>query len=146
MLTQRASNPRVQPDQLKVAAYQFQPAVRSELFVTELDRKLSLDRPPQPPYLQPHLWGLSCRLELRCCRTPKDAPEAPFLRSNPQINRNYLRIRASTLVKETNIWTRWRREGDSNCRCHRKFPTWNRAQNWRAFRRDNSEYVPREHL
>src|SRR5882757_6862093 len=62
MLTQCASNPRVQPNELKVAAHQFQPAVRSELFVTELDRKLSLDRPPQPPYLQPHLWGLSCRL------------------------------------------------------------------------------------
>src|SRR3981189_2781623 len=62
MLTQGASNPRVQPNELKVAAHQFQPAVRSELFGTELDRKLSLDRPPQPPYLQPHLWGLSCRL------------------------------------------------------------------------------------
>src|ERR1700716_2980750 len=62
MLTQCASNPRVQPNELKVAAHQFQPAVRSELFVTELDRKLSLDRPPQPPYLQPHLWGLSYRL------------------------------------------------------------------------------------
>src|SRR3981081_3934185 len=62
MLTQCASNPRVHPNELKVAAHQFQPAVRSELFVTELDRKLSLDRPPQPPYLQPHLWGLSCRL------------------------------------------------------------------------------------
>src|ERR1700738_4228786 len=62
MITKCAPNPRVQPDQLKVAAYQFQPAVGSELFVTELDRKLSLDRPPQPPYLQPHLWGLSCRL------------------------------------------------------------------------------------
>src|SRR5580700_5756214 len=78
MLTQCASNPRLQPNELKVEAYQFQPAVRSELFVTELDRKLSLDRPPQPPYLQPHLWGLSCRLELRCCRTPNDAPEALF--------------------------------------------------------------------
>src|ERR1039458_10078549 len=62
MLTQCASNPRVQPNELKVAAHQFQPAVRSELFVTEPDRKLSLDRPPQPPYLQPHLWGLSCHL------------------------------------------------------------------------------------
>src|SRR3981189_577797 len=62
MLTQGASNPRVQPNELKVAAHQFQPAVRSELFGTELDRKLSLDHPPQPPYLQPHLWGLSCRL------------------------------------------------------------------------------------
>src|ERR1700722_6093156 len=51
MLTQCASNPRVQPNELKVAAHQFQPAVRSELFVTELDRKLSLDRPLQPPYL-----------------------------------------------------------------------------------------------
>src|SRR3979411_1162739 len=57
-------DPCVQPNELKVAAHQFQPAVRSELFVTELDRKLSLDRPPQPPYLQPHLWGLWCRL--RC--------------------------------------------------------------------------------
>ena len=26
--------------------------------MTELDRKLLLDRLPQPPYLQPHLWGL----------------------------------------------------------------------------------------
>src|SRR6202165_3631875 len=62
MLTQRAPNSRVELDQLKVAAHQFQSAVGSELFVTELDRKFSLDRPPQPPYLQPHLWGLSCRL------------------------------------------------------------------------------------
>src|ERR1700674_5024675 len=94
MLTQCASNPRVQPNELKVAAHQFQPAVGSELFVTELDRKLSLDRPPQPPYLQPHLCGLSCRLELRCCRTPNDAPEAPFLRSNRRIDQNYFRFRA----------------------------------------------------
>jgi hypothetical protein len=73
----------------------FQPAVRSELFVTELDRKLSLDHPPQPPYLQPHLWGLSCRLELRCCRTPNDAPAAPFLRSNRRIDQNYFRFKVS---------------------------------------------------
>src|ERR1700688_3862770 len=58
MLTQRAANPRLQLDELKVAAHQFQSAVGSELLVTELDRKLLLDRPPQPPYLQPHLWGL----------------------------------------------------------------------------------------
>src|SRR5580658_10068481 len=96
MLTQGASNPRVQPNELKVAAHQFQPAVRSELFVTELDRKLSLDRPPQPPYLQPHLWGLSCRLELRCCRTPNDAPEAFFLRSNRRIDQNYFRFKVSS--------------------------------------------------
>src|SRR6266446_6877345 len=96
MLTQCASNPRVQPNELKVAAHQFQPAVGSELFVTELDRKLSLDRPPQPPYLQPHLWGLSCRLELRCCRTPNDAPEAPFLRSNRRIHQNYFRFRVKS--------------------------------------------------
>src|ERR1700682_4358179 len=43
MLSQCASNPRGQANELKVAAHQFQPAVRSELFVTELDRKLSLD-------------------------------------------------------------------------------------------------------
>src|SRR6202011_811742 len=93
MLIQCVSNPRDQPNELKVAAHQFQPAARSELFVTELDRKLSLDRPPQPPYLQPHLWGLSCRLELRCCRTPNDAPEAPFLRSNRRIDQNYFRFK-----------------------------------------------------
>src|SRR6202011_3303655 len=58
MLTHRAPNSRVQPDQLEVAAHQFQSAVGSELLVTELDRKLLLDRLPQPPYLQPHLWGL----------------------------------------------------------------------------------------
>src|ERR1700680_4364397 len=58
MLTQRSSNPRLQLDELKVAAHQFQSAVGSELLVTELDRKLLLDRLPQPPYLQPHLWGL----------------------------------------------------------------------------------------
>src|ERR1700693_5891903 len=95
MLTQCASNPRVQPNELKVAAHQFQPAVRSELFVTELDRKLSLDRPPQPPYLQPHLWGLSCRLELRCCALLNDAPDAPFLRSNRRIDQKYFRFRAN---------------------------------------------------
>src|SRR5271167_4250582 len=61
MLTQRAPNPRVQPDKLKIAAHQFQTAVGSEPFVTELDRKFALDRPPQPPYLQPHLWGPCCR-------------------------------------------------------------------------------------
>src|SRR6202011_3674881 len=99
MLTQRASNPRVQPDQLKVAAYQFQPAVRSELFVTELDRKLSLDHPPQPSYLQPHFWGLSCRLESRCCRPLNDAPEAPFLRSNRRIDQNYFRFKAKDSPK-----------------------------------------------
>src|ERR1700720_5058945 len=64
MLTQRAPNSRVQPDQLKVAAHQFQTAVGSVLFVTELNRKFALDRPPQPPYLQPHLWGPCCRSEL----------------------------------------------------------------------------------
>src|SRR5271166_6664781 len=32
--------------------------------MTELDRKLLPDRPPQPPYLQPHLWGPCCRSEL----------------------------------------------------------------------------------
>src|ERR1700675_4634435 len=58
MLTQRSANPRLQLDELKVAAHQFQSAVGSELLVTELDRKLLLDRLPQPPYLQPHLWGL----------------------------------------------------------------------------------------
>src|SRR5271167_1497010 len=62
MLTQRSANPRLQLDELKVAAHQFQSAVGSELLVTELDRKLLLDRLPQPPYLQPHLWGLSCCL------------------------------------------------------------------------------------
>src|SRR5271155_5020938 len=75
MLTQRVPNSRVQPDQLKVAAHQFQTAVGSELFVTELDRKFALDRLPQPPYLQPHLWGLrgvpSCvtaALQMTCQR------------------------------------------------------------------------------
>src|SRR5271169_1626810 len=58
MLTQRSANPRLQLNELKVAAHQFQSAVGSELLVTELDRKLLLDRLPQPPYLQPHLWGL----------------------------------------------------------------------------------------
>src|ERR1700723_810434 len=58
MLTQPSSNPRLQPDDLKVAAHQFQSAVGSELLVTELDWKLLLDRLPQPPYRQPHLWGL----------------------------------------------------------------------------------------
>src|ERR1700732_2763812 len=86
MLAQYAANPRVQPNELKVAAHQFPPTGGSELFVTKINRKFVLDRPPQPTHLQPHLWGLSCRLELRCWRTPKDAPEDPFLRSNPQIN------------------------------------------------------------
>src|SRR6267378_2414517 len=67
MLTQRTSNSRVQPNQLKVAAHQFQSAVGSELLMTELYGKLSLDRPPQPRYLQPHLCGLSCRFESRSC-------------------------------------------------------------------------------
>src|SRR5208282_59748 len=58
MLIQRTSNPCVQPNEVKVAAHQFQSAIGSELLVTELDRKLLPDRPPQPPYLQPHLWGL----------------------------------------------------------------------------------------
>src|ERR1700730_2710459 len=58
MLTQRSSNPRLQLDELKVAAHQLQSAVESELLVTKLDWKLLLDRLPQPPYLQPHLWGL----------------------------------------------------------------------------------------
>src|ERR1700722_13238603 len=58
MLTQRSANPRLQFDELKVGAHQFQSAVGRELLVTKLDRKLLLDRLPQPPYLQPHLWGL----------------------------------------------------------------------------------------
>src|SRR5208283_1567046 len=58
MLIQRTSNPCVQPNEVKVAAHQFQSAIGSELLVTELDRKLLPDRPPQPPYLQSHLWGL----------------------------------------------------------------------------------------
>src|SRR5580704_9880291 len=58
MLTQRSAHPRLQLDQLKVAAHQFQSAVASELLMTALKRQLLLDRPPPPPYLQPHLWGL----------------------------------------------------------------------------------------
>jgi Transposase DDE domain group 1 len=33
--------------------------------------------------------------ELRCCRTPNDAPEAFFLRSNRRIDQNYFRFKAS---------------------------------------------------
>jgi hypothetical protein len=45
MLTQGTSNPWIQPNELKVAAHQFQTTVGSELLVTELDRKLVLDHP-----------------------------------------------------------------------------------------------------
>src|SRR5579863_435074 len=58
MLTQRSSDPRLQLDELKVAAHQFQSAVGSELLATELESQLMLNRPPQPPYLQPHRWGI----------------------------------------------------------------------------------------
>jgi hypothetical protein len=44
MLTQCAANPRVQPNEVKVAAHQFQPTVGRELFVTKLTRKFVLDR------------------------------------------------------------------------------------------------------
>src|ERR1700719_2610591 len=58
MFTQRSANPRLQFDELKVAAHQFQSAEGGELLVTEWNRRLLLARLPQPPYLQPHLWGL----------------------------------------------------------------------------------------
>src|SRR3984885_12256937 len=58
MLTQRSANPRLQFDELKGAAAQSQSPVGSELLVTDWDRKLLLAPLPQPPYLQPHLWGL----------------------------------------------------------------------------------------
>jgi hypothetical protein len=68
-------------DELEVAAQQLQPAVGSKLFTTKFDRKIPLDQPPQPPYLQPHLWGLPCRVELRGLRTLYNAREALFLQS-----------------------------------------------------------------
>jgi hypothetical protein len=34
---------------------------------------------------------------LRYCRTPNDAPEAPFLRSNRRIDSNYFRFKAKSL-------------------------------------------------
>jgi hypothetical protein len=72
MLTQRSAHPRLQLDQLKVAAQQFQTAVASELLVTELEKQLLLDRPPPPPYLQPPLWGLCV---VPCCVTAPHAPQ-----------------------------------------------------------------------
>jgi DNA-binding winged helix-turn-helix (wHTH) protein/tetratricopeptide (TPR) repeat protein len=38
--------------------------------------------------------------ELRCCRTPNDAPEAFFLRSNRRIDQNYFRFKASHIRLE----------------------------------------------
>ena len=69
VLTETPAEPLGETDELKIAAQQLQPAVRSKLFATEFDRKIPLDQPPQPPYLQPHLWGLPCRFELRGLRT-----------------------------------------------------------------------------
>jgi len=62
-------------------AAQLQPAVGSKLFTTKFDRKIPLDRPPQPPYLQPHLWGLPCRFEPRGLRALYNAREALFFQS-----------------------------------------------------------------
>jgi hypothetical protein len=39
------------------------------------------------------IFGPFVSSELRCCRTPNDAPEAPFLRSNRRIDLNYFRFR-----------------------------------------------------
>ena len=69
MLTEAPAEALVETDEVKITAQQLQPTVRSKLFATEFDRKIPLDQPPQPPYLQPHLWGLPCRLELRGLRT-----------------------------------------------------------------------------
>src|SRR3984957_13742804 len=41
--------------------------------------------------------GPSRRSELRYCRTPNDAPEAPFLRSNRRIDSNYFRFKVRRL-------------------------------------------------
>ena len=44
--------------------------------------------------------------ELRCCRTPNDAPEAFFLRSNRRIDQNYFRFKAKWVLADRveEIW------------------------------------------
>src|SRR5271165_4297765 len=100
MLTQCAPNARLQPEELKIAAHQFQPAVGRELLMTELDRKLSLDHPPQPRYIQPHLLGPPAprRVALPC--TPNDAPEALFVRSIFRLCRNFFRFRVNSWARD----------------------------------------------
>src|SRR5271167_3667983 len=83
MLTQGPPNARLQPEEPKIAAHQLQPAVRRELLMTELDRKLSLDPAPR-------------RVASPC--TPNDAPEAPFVRSLFRFSRNFFRFRVRVCV------------------------------------------------
>jgi len=57
VLTEASAETLGQTDELEVAALQLQLAAGSKLFTTQFDRKIPLDHPPQPPYLQAHLWG-----------------------------------------------------------------------------------------
>src|ERR1700733_8115728 len=63
-------------------------------------RKKALPSPPATPAVPSTAsLGPSRRSELRYCRTPNDAPEAPFLRSNRRIDSNYFRFKAKCLRK-----------------------------------------------
>jgi len=57
VLTEASAETLGQTDELEVAALQLQLAAGSKLFTTQFDRKIPLDHPPQPPYLEAHLWG-----------------------------------------------------------------------------------------
>ena len=69
VLTAAPADAMVKPDQVKLKAQQLQPTIASKLLATEFNRKIPLDHPAPPPNLQPHLWGLPCRLELPGLRT-----------------------------------------------------------------------------
>jgi hypothetical protein len=61
VLTEASAETLGQTDELKVAAQQLQLAVGSKLFTTKLKIRLTT----RPSHLQPHLWRLPCRVELR---------------------------------------------------------------------------------
>ena len=91
----------MQPDDPEIAAYQLQTAIRSKPLACEFHRQVLLDHLPQPHYLQPHLRGLPCRLELRGQRILNYAWKALFLQPLSLFLQNYFRIRVRRRVRES---------------------------------------------
>src|SRR6202158_3737815 len=89
MLTQCASNPRVQPNELKVAAHRGGRWV----FGAKVGEKPLAEPPATTAVPSTASLGPFVSSRVRCCRTPNDAPEAPFLRSNRRIDQNYFRFK-----------------------------------------------------
>jgi hypothetical protein len=83
----------MQPDDPKIATHQLQTTIGSQPLACEFYRQVLLDHLPQPHYLQPHLWGLPCRLELRGQRILIYAWKALFVQSLSLFLQNF-RFRA----------------------------------------------------